>query len=687
MPMSIYVFVFLYKVIQGVDKFLTKSGKMEAESLPVENLPIQDHVYDEYMYQNRIRQMNRNRPGVTDQLATPRATPSFAHEQPVSTGMFNGINSSLHVQPSDAHGSFSSYLSEPRYSGFQSQPSSSIGHGRSVDRHERLDFGSIPKQSPHNIDQGMHRNEGQHYSQPSLQESLLSSVNGNASMTGNNICHPSSYDHTATYGVPSQGGPQDKRHKVVFNGNSATLGQLNHQQTNQHVYYDHQINNYGLRMNVPIAGKPLSLQNGMTNQSINSIHGQPVSLDRPALFDRTALDIQTQYGNPLSLRNNLLNQHNGGTVNQSVSSIEELPVRTTSATPNMEARQSLREIPLLAHRNQQNNSTASQSIAMEVGQRTSLGQAEGPRLPQKINPMSLLNTRLNQENLINQGVPPQLSTESPSVVARHSLYRDQGDQESANTPPFVHEVLQGSPHVFRNQGDQGSSGNVPLRGHNQREVFSSSSHRNTPQLDNGKQKSKKVFILHFSDTVDSLETNPVLKLAVCLTRMEVDVSVDLFEYDDPPDSWPMWYERSIKDSNVVLCIITKKFYDQLTNGNHVVGYSVYNLMNSSSNIAFRAVFIDADKREMMEYIPPAIRGATCYSISSNRLTPNDDEFANLYAFLTGQNRVEKPPLGNRIVLAPKKSRCKSHNFKTTTLVIFSLFYFSWSFFWRACPYL
>ena len=103
-----------------------------------------------------------------------------------------------------------------------------------------------------------------------------------------------------------------------------------------------------------------------------------------------------------------------------------------------------------------------------------------------------------------------------------------------------------------------------------------------------------------------------MKLAVCLTRMDVDVTVDLFKYDNPPDSWPIWYEQKIKDSNVVLCIITKNFYHQLTNGNHVVGNSVYNLMNGSRNIAFRAVFIDTDKREMMEYVPPAIQGATSY---------------------------------------------------------------------------
>ena len=74
---------------------------------------------------------------------------------------------------------------------------------------------------------------------------------------------------------------------------------------------------------------------------------------------------------------------------------------------------------------------------------------------------------INQEKLINhynQGVPPQINNQTPSVVAYCSLYRDQGDQESGNTFNR-HEVLQGPPQnsqEFRNQGDQQSFGNAPF---------------------------------------------------------------------------------------------------------------------------------------------------------------------------------------------------------------------------------
>ena len=169
-------------------------------------------------------------------------------------------------------------------------------------------------------------------------------------------------------------------------------------------------------------------------------------------------------------------------------------------------------------------------------------------------------------------------------------------------------------------------------------------------------KGRKVFILHYVPDKEGHMKQALLSLALCLRGMQVDVSIDMFERDPSVDNWSIWYEREILSSSVVLCIITPNFYTSLTSSECVKGYSVYNLLNNSKGIAFRAVFIDSEKN--MEYVPLSMRGATCYSISSHRLTVNDEEFASLYAFLTGQNRVEKPPLGNMVKLAPKRSKCK-----------------------------
>ena len=310
--------------------------------------------------------------------------------------------------------------------------------------------------------------------------------------------------------------------------------------------------------------------------------------------------------------------------------------------------------------------------------------------------MSLQNRRFNEQNPHNITVPPNIAHIPTNSAV--SMARDQGGYEvqvspysgtsptQPMTPPppnhgqqtVVYNEQYSTPnqqHLPSNQ--QYSAPNLehffswqqqyppnqhhsaPVRyqvpSSNQIHPLSekkNSDHSSGLQANNG----KKVFILHFGQTTETLDGNPVLKLATILRGLEVDVTLDLFEHDIPPNNWPLWYEQKIKQSDVVLCIINEHFYHQLTNKNHIVGYSVYNLMNSSSSIAFRAVFIDAEKE--MEYVPPAMRGATCYSLSSTNFSPSDEEFANLYAFLTGQNRVKKPELGRMVILAPKKSRCK-----------------------------
>ena len=179
------------------------------------------------------------------------------------------------------------------------------------------------------------------------------------------------------------------------------------------------------------------------------------------------------------------------------------------------------------------------------------------------------------------------------------------------------------------------------------------------QSDN--QGKKKVFILH-SIPENSRHSDALHLFATTLRDLGINVSIDLFELDISHDNWSMWYEREILSSKVVLCIITPDFYKSITEHDRIKGYAIYNLMgDSTKDIAFRAVFLDTQKN--MEDIPLSMRGATIYCISSNDLSvPDNDEFTNLYAFLTGQNRVEKPKLGKVIKLAPKKSRCKCVKF-------------------------
>ena len=161
--------------------------------------------------------------------------------------------------------------------------------------------------------------------------------------------------------------------------------------------------------------------------------------------------------------------------------------------------------------------------------------------------------------------------------------------------------------------------------------------------DQGRTK-KKVFIFHFDDEY-------AINLAIALVQLDVDVTIDLFQHEHPPDNWELWYEQNIKSSDVVLCIITKSFFANLhCHHRRAMCYSFYNLMGNSM-IAAIPIFLDAPK--VMEYVPLAMQGTTCYCISSQRLTVLDEEFASLYAFLTGQNRMEKP---QTVVLSSKTKK-------------------------------
>ena len=159
-----------------------------------------------------------------------------------------------------------------------------------------------------------------------------------------------------------------------------------------------------------------------------------------------------------------------------------------------------------------------------------------------------------------------------------------------------------------------------------------------------------MFILHYISDSDGL-IQTVEALATYLREIGVDISIDLFE-KDPGNvkNWSIWYEDEISSSDVVLCIITPNFNYEIRKT------SIYNLLSDQKGIAFRAVFLDSPV--VKEYIPLSMRGAMSYYISSQNLSVEHESFVSLYAFLTGQNRLEKPPVGKVARLTPKRNKCK-----------------------------
>ena len=172
-----------------------------------------------------------------------------------------------------------------------------------------------------------------------------------------------------------------------------------------------------------------------------------------------------------------------------------------------------------------------------------------------------------------------------------------------------------------------------------------------------KNKTDKVFILHFTEEEDIISQDAILQLASCLRSFNVDITLDLFEKDKFHGNWNMWNEKELKDSKIVLCIITQDFYNGLTT-NHVKGNSAYNLM-SGGKTPFIPIFLESkvDKN----HIPLSMRGANSYHIMLKDI-PNQkqtdgwsENFRSLYSFLTPQNRTEPPELGETVAMPHRAS--------------------------------
>jgi len=506
------------------------------------------------------------------------------------------------------------------------------------------------------------------------------------------------YSGVLKHNAPETGNPLSLRNRQlneqqnVVNFN-ATPQSMKHEEGQGHVV----VSNYSgvWKPNVPETENPLSLRNRQLNEQQNEVNfnATPQSMTNEEGQGRVVMSNYSgvlkpnvsEIENPLSLRNKQLG--NQDTVNFSVTS-QPNSLDTTN----------------------QRAQTVGQPITQH-GNRLVMTHHSGEVLPpNKERVWSSENRRLNEQHIsLNRSVGAPHSSQMPSdlhnsqfttpnqydnqgsthrhpydavpvldqkraAIGPHGFVKDTNQQQrpsadiltfrqgnnyksiqardnlvDPNSKQVINPSRQQQPEHFDNPPGQ--------RQVNQPMVVNNNQYHEGQISDGGQpRQGKKVFILHYDDVPPDIDnTNSVLRLAYVLCNMKVDVTVDLFLRDNPPNSWPLWYEQNIKDSDVVLCMITENFYHNLTTGNHTTGYSVYNLMNLST-IAVRAVFLNTKK--VLDHIPPSMRGATCYCLNSNQLSIDHEEFASLYAFLTGQNRIEKPKLGKMVTLSPRRSRCE-----------------------------
>jgi hypothetical protein len=153
----------------------------------------------------------------------------------------------------------------------------------------------------------------------------------------------------------------------------------------------------------------------------------------------------------------------------------------------------------------------------------------------------------------------------------------------------------------------------------------------------------EVFISYSHDNVDHVKQ--VLSLSNRLRSEGIDAVLDQYE-SSPPEGWPRWMDKKIRDAQFVIMICTEAYYKRVMGeddpdkglgvkweGNLIYQY-IYNA--GSKNSKFIPVLFDPLHQK---YIPTPLQGATRYCVSTQ------DGYDDLYFRLTNRPKVEKPELG------------------------------------------
>lgn len=164
------------------------------------------------------------------------------------------------------------------------------------------------------------------------------------------------------------------------------------------------------------------------------------------------------------------------------------------------------------------------------------------------------------------------------------------------------------------------------------------------------EKNSKVFISYSHDSKE--HQDKVLLFSNKLRSEGIDCILDQYE-DSPPEGWPKWMDRNIKQSDFVLVLCTETYYNRVMGTDEkgmgikwestLIYQQLYNA--GSNNLKFIPIQFENEK---FQHIPEPLQGATFYNVD------NSEEYDNLYWRLRGV-KTKKPELGKLREL-PKKER-------------------------------
>jgi tetratricopeptide (TPR) repeat protein len=162
-----------------------------------------------------------------------------------------------------------------------------------------------------------------------------------------------------------------------------------------------------------------------------------------------------------------------------------------------------------------------------------------------------------------------------------------------------------------------------------------------------------IFISYSHDSAEHAAR--VLALADRLIEDGLDCVLDQY-IGDPPEGWPRWMDRKIKEADLVIMICTETYYKRVMGeekkgvglGVKWEGNLIYQHLyqNETVNEKFIPVLFEDGK---FEHIPTPVQGQTFYRLDSQ------EAYDRLYWRLTGQHQTEKPKKG-QIKKRPSRKR-------------------------------
>ena len=177
----------------------------------------------------------------------------------------------------------------------------------------------------------------------------------------------------------------------------------------------------------------------------------------------------------------------------------------------------------------------------------------------------------------------------------------------------------------------------------------------------------EVFISYSHDSPDHVRR--VLEISNRLRSDGVDCIIDQYE-TSPPEGWPCWMDRKIRESKYVVMLCTEPYFRRVMGeevpgkglGARWEGNLIYQHLYSTGALNTRFIPAVVESTHT-SHIPPPVQGATYYDLSA------PDGYEDLVMRLLDEPKVHKPPLGKRRSMPPLAVKTNPAMFLSTPIDI------------------